>query len=549
MADIVLPDVLANLSARIKADPLFLKDKVAYQEVAQLYTDNLVAFGQVMRSAELGKDHIKDLKDQIKNDIKVQEHQTGKIPKPEPIRITDPEILRKALIIAEHGDPMKYFIFNAQRQHLGDIHCQKIMLLSVCSANSLTSSGIQPGFTGDSGSGKDDATMSIYTMVPDEYRFEGILTEKTLLYCPHLKPGMIIYSADVEYKTIVPIFKVSAGHFQVQTIQHTVSIEREYDEHIMPERQVFILTSVESVDNKEASNRQWPISTDAKEGHKKTVSTEISKRRARPELRFIEDEGTTIGKAIFQDIYDNGPFKVLIPQADNAEWLLPAQFRGQNQFWDLVDAFAILRWRQRDMNEDGWLLANDQDINDAIELMLCFKSGHVLDLTPAEIELVKTMSSGGKFTQAQIAETLKIGQPTVSARLKSIMGKTAIVLEYGDYNKTYGLTPDGIKALMNTEVGLINIKDLKSDTGEIIAPLSHCYRYIIGIPIGITINISNRIPITLLVYRGPECGKNNSCTLNLHDQSCKNCELEKYLFFPTGTTIIPIIDQNQQAAA
>ena len=51
--------------------------------------------------------------------------------------------MEKALSIAKHGDPMKFLIFNGQRQHLGDIPCQKVLILAICSANSLSSSGIQ----------------------------------------------------------------------------------------------------------------------------------------------------------------------------------------------------------------------------------------------------------------------------------------------------------------------------------------------------------------------------------------------------------------------
>lgn len=552
-------ELKAVIDIAAEEDPKIFFSKYLLGYLAEIY-DSIPKRWVVIKSLikATGKIDIKDLEHYVKAEdkklraVKRAERSAGctscgcSEPEPEPEPI-DPEITRKALLIAEHGDPMKYLIFNAQRQHLGDIHCQKVILLSICSASSLTSSGIQPGFTGDSGSGKDDATSSIYTMVPNEYRFKGSLSAKTLLYNEDIKPGMIIYSPDVQYETIIPIFKVSTGDFQHPTVHHTVSTDREYEMKTLAERQVFILTSVESVDNKEAANRQFPISTDSEEDHKKLVSKEISERRSRKELRFVEDEGTIIGKAIFQDIYDNGPFRVIIPQARNAEWLLPAEFRGQNQFWDLVDAFTVLRWRQRKF-EDGWLVADDQDVIDAIELMYCFKSGHILDLTPAEIELVQTMAAGGKFTQAAIAEALGISQPTVSLRLKSIMGKTGIVIEHGDYGtKRYGLTQDGINSLMNTDVGLVKVEGLKEDSVDFIGELLYCYRYVIGIPIDISINISNRIPSSLLICN-PEHSKNISCTINLHERSCDNCKCVKYLF-SADTPITAIIQPNQQVAA
>ena len=106
-------------------------------------------------------------------------------------------------------------------------------------------------------------------MVPDTFQFKGSLSAKTLLYNEGSKPGMIIYSPDVEYETIIPIYKIATGDFQSKTIHNTVDIKRKFERKILPERQVWLLTSVESVANQEAANRQFPISTDPKEAHKK----------------------------------------------------------------------------------------------------------------------------------------------------------------------------------------------------------------------------------------------------------------------------------------
>jgi DNA-binding CsgD family transcriptional regulator len=461
----------------------------------------------------------------------------------EAIESTD-VIMEKAIAIEERGDPMKFLIFNAQRQHLGDIPCQKIIILAICSANSLTSSGIQPGFTGESGSGKDDTVKSVYMMVPDAFRFKGSLSAKTLLYSK-VKPGSIIYSPDVEYDTIIPIFKIATGDFQDITTHKSVNIQRKFEELVLAPRQVWLLTSVESVANLEAANRQFPISTESSDTHKKIVSAEISRRRARPELRFEQDEAANIGKAIFQDIYNSGPFKVIIPQSEHAEWLLPAEFRGQNQFWDLVDAFTILRFRQRE-TKDGWLVADDRDITDAIDLMLNFRNAHTLNLTPAEVELVQSMAAGGIFTQAALSEMLNLGQPTISKRLESIMSKTSILVEVGNgLPKKYKLSEEGKNVILNSaDIGLIKIDGL-SATDEVMTSYSCDYAKVIGIPMHISININKRIPDSLCIY-GEKCKEcincnvfNNNTTMNDKIFTCPNHK----------SGIICITDQNQYAEA
>lgn len=461
----------------------------------------------------------------------------------EAIESTD-VIMEKAIAIEERGDPMKFLIFNAQRQHLGDIPCQKIIILAICSANSLTSSGIQPGFTGESGSGKDDTVKSVYMMVPDAFRFKGSLSAKTLLYSK-VNPGSIIYSPDVEYDTIIPIFKIATGDFQEITVHNTVNIQRQFERRELAPRQVWLLTSVESVANLEAANRQFPISTESNEDHKKIVSAEISRRRARPELRFEQDEVVNIGKAIFQDIYNSGPFKVIIPQSEHAEWLLPAEFRGQNQFWDLVDAFTILRFRQRE-TKDGWLVADDQDVTDAIDLMLNFRDAHTLNLTPAEVELVHAMVAGGYYTQASLSEALNRNQSTIAKRLSSIIKKTSIIVEMdGIFPKKYKLTEEGRKMILNSaDIGLITIDGLSTSDDDMHS-YACCYAKVIGIPMHISININKRIPDSLCIY-GEKCKEcinckvfNNNTTMNDKIFTCPDHK----------SGIICITDQKQYAEA
>lgn len=117
--------------------------------------------------------------------------------------------------------------------------------------------------------------------------------------------------------------------------------------------------------NDRAFDRQYPISTDSSPDHKKRVAREIADRRARPEKRFAEDEGVEVARAIIADMMDSGPFKVKIPQAERATWLKTSDFRGQEQFWDLVDALVVMRWRQHKRDSEGWLIAEDRDLIEA----------------------------------------------------------------------------------------------------------------------------------------------------------------------------------------
>lgn len=457
-------------------------------------------------------------------------------------------IREKALAIAERGDPFKFLVWQAQRNHLGDIEYQKVLIASIASAASVTSKGIQPGGNGEKGSGKSDACVAAYHLVPADRQLDGSLSPMSLFYLQatgRLKPGMVLFSDDVEYEPIIPIYKRSTARFQKGTTHHTVSggKTREAMELSIPPRLVWWLTAVETVANEQAFDRQYPISTDSRPEHKKMVCKEIAARRARKELQLAEDEGIFVAREILSDIFENGPFKVLVPHGEKAEWLNVSDFRGQEQFWDLVDALAILRWRQRELDPEGWLIADDQDIIEAKAILMGHKVAHASNLTEAEVKVVGALTDGLTHTQRELTEALNIAQSTLSDRLKSILAKSSAITEdYEGGRKSYAINPSfDLKAAYwdNLELIKLPIKGVEAYRSQQIA-LSGCYRYLIGIPIGIIINNSSRIPSSLSVNKEGSIEKWYPC------DDCGSCPLKVYLSSIHSPAKETDNDQNQQ---
>jgi len=129
--------------------------------------------------------------------------------------------------------------------------------------------------------------------------------------------------------------------------------------------------------------------------------------------------------------------------------------------------------------------------------MMAHKVAHFADLTGAEVKLVGVMQDGFPRTQKDLTELLGVAQNTISERLKSILSKSSIItedLEQG--RKLYRLNPNAdLNASYWQGVDLIDLGiDHKEAYRRQQIALSACYRYVIGIPIGININISNKIP-------------------------------------------------------
>lgn len=548
------------LKAALKADP---EDPAALEELSRL---SPIGAAKLLGEAKLPKGVTSALV--LKEADRLRKAQRAQ-PEAEEEPGPDPSTMEKALTIAKEGDPLRFLVWQAQRNHLGDINYQKVLICSIASAASLTSNGIQPGSTGDKGSGKSDACVAAYHLIPRDRILEGSLSPMSLLYLGRegrLKPGMVLFSDDVEYEPIVPIFKRSTSAFQ-RTVRHFTVLggkEKRAEVLEIPPRFVWWLTSVESVANDQAFDRQYPISTDSSPGHKKRVAAEIANRRSRRETKLAEDEGVLVARALLTDIFDNGPFKVVIPQAEGAEWVRSSDFRGQEQFWDLVDALTILRWRQRQMDRDGYLMAEDVDVLDAKELMMAHKQSHVLDLTEAEIALVGVLLDGLPRTQKELCEALGLSQSTVSTRLGTIMKKSpAITEDTHQGRKTYQINKEfDLSTGYWENLELIRFKhDLaKQASGGVIGGLSVCYRTLIGIPIGIVINNSDGIPGSLSVITGgvskAEClsclaGRVGEKACEIYSSAKRpitnqNQQQEKPIRTDNAPPIEPITCQNQQ---
>ena len=513
---------------KIKSDARALKDSAILATLTDLKSNDPIEFDltvdEIKRAHRgLKVDTIREMVDKYILESK----EARKAP-----RETSEAVKEKALAIAERGDPLRYLVWQAQRNHLGDIDYQKVLIASIASAASKKSNGIQPGGNGDKGSGKSDACESVYHLVPTDRRLDGSLSPMSLFYLQQtgrIQAGMVLHSDDVEYEPIIPIYKRSTAGFQKSTTHFSVTSgkNREAIELTIPPRIVWWLTSVESVANEQAFDRQYPISTDSSPGHKQRVANEIAARRARKELKLEEDEGIAVARAILADVFDNGPFMVVIPQAEKAKWLKVSDFRGQEQFWDMVDALVILRWRQRKRDQDGWLIADDQDLIEAKEIHSGHKAAHYADLTDAEVKIVGVMSDGMPRSQGQLTEALGVAQSTLSERLRSIMAKSPLITEeYEHGRKTYTINTKAEKLGGDYWNGLdlidLGISSKEAYRSQQIA-LSVCYRYVIGLPIGVVINNSKRIPTTLSVNK--EESTKRGCTCD----DCGRCPLKECL--------------------
>jgi hypothetical protein len=332
--------------------------------------------------------------------------------------------------IMERGNVLKFLVQQAQRNHIGDTDVIKHLIASIASTNSLTSKGIQPELNGEKGYGKTDAVKAVFHLVPPDWGLAASISAKALYYYENLKTGSIIFSDDVEWSDdLIATVKRSMGNFQEPQVHFTLDTQRRPLPKTMPARLVWWLSSVESVANDQLKDRQYSLDIDEDKDHIDKVSDRLREIRGEKVVRFAVDWRIAVARHIIQDIKEHESFKVVIDCAKAAKWHLKGDHRTQNKFWDLVEAFAILRFKQRIIDPDGWLHTLREDFEEARTIFMRRKSSHTTHLTNAQARTVgAVITLGEDATQAQIAEHLGISFVAVSKSLAAIEANTKYIV-------------------------------------------------------------------------------------------------------------------------
>ena len=127
------------------------------------------------------------------------------------------------------------------------------------------------------------------------------------------------------------------------------------------------LTSADGAPDDQIESRQYPVDVETSPRHAEAVRASIFVRRASRNAKLAEDLGILIARYILGEIRQNGPFSVQIPFASWIDYRVSHDYRGQQQFLDLIDALAVLNFRQRN-SVDGWLQATYEDYQEALQI-------------------------------------------------------------------------------------------------------------------------------------------------------------------------------------
>jgi len=426
-------EILKDLPVMVGEDPKAINNPEILQALANLKVLDPIAYGILIDGLKLPRTAKTEAKKIIEGLASRWKTESVDVKDEAPI---PKKVVRVGDNIMQRCDVVKFLTHQAQRNHIGDKEVIEHLLASIASTNSLTSAGIQPAISGERGIGKTDAAMATFHIVPPEWKVDTSISSKTPYYI-EWKDGLIVFSDDVEWSPeLIHTLKRAMGRFQTKQTHTSLDKDLNPVAHEMACRVAWWLSSVDSVANEQLIDRQYSLDVDDSPKHAEEVSKFIKGRRAKKTVAYAVDWKIEVARYIIGKIKDHAPFRVIIPCADKAEWFLVKDHRTQKKFWDLVEAFAILRYEQRYIDAEGWLYATKQDFLDAKELFMKRKVSHKTKLTNAQKRVVSAISSLGDATQANIAQKTGMSQQAVSSHLKAIMENTPFVTsERGDHGE------------------------------------------------------------------------------------------------------------------
>ncbi|MGB3908247.1 MAG: hypothetical protein WBL02_07435 [Methanomethylovorans sp.] len=412
LEDIESPEVKEVLEKSRKAKEQFMQ----YKDLSPLERE--IACNEVWRSQDLDMRKAGKAYKEVFPDNKKEEE--NDILEPVPAHIKE-----RAREIAEKENTLEYILKAHQCLHVGDIGYATTLLLSCTNQSSLNSEGLQPKGSGSSGKGKSHCTKAMAHLIPRDWILTASLSNKAIYYMEgRIKPGMVLYCDDVTLsEEMEGVIKRSTTFYQTGDTYITMDKNRETMALTIPARLVWWLNSVDDEQSLQLLNRTFGAEVDESAEQDDAVALRELELAEAGTAGMPETDDILICREIIRDIKEN-KYIVKIPYARNIVWKDKANRRNLPIFLDLVRAFAILRHRQRDRDQDGALMADMQDFVDAKILYTSRQEAQGTKLTASERKLCGFLrKNANEMSYHLLADVMKVGESRIT---QILMGRKDI---------------------------------------------------------------------------------------------------------------------------
>lgn len=308
----------------------------------------------------------------------------------------DVETKEKALDILQNGDPIQYVLDAWNKIHVSDMSFGFTLMCSSLSASIVNSDGIQINFNGDSGGGKSHACRSMLHLIPKKYWSKKSLSNKALFYTNSIKPGMILFSDDVDMSDdLKTVYKNSVSDFQEEVEHETVDIQRKAVTLSVPSQITWWLTSVTDPGNNEIERRNLKIVIDVNPKRYDSISERLRLRKCQGEAKYPEYPEVIICRAIFDNI-KSGKDRIVIPY--RIKFSDKVGLDTQNIIYEMIFSTTLINKYKRQKTEDGAIISTSEDFELVIDHFSHISDTQVSKLTKGELQVALYMKAQAKMS-------------------------------------------------------------------------------------------------------------------------------------------------------
>ena len=349
-----------------------------------------------------------------KKERKEEKQSTDVIEVPEHIRKAADDILMKTNVI-------DYMIAVHNTMHVGDEKLAQALLMSIAIQSVRNSEGIHPKVSGGSGTGKSHCCEAMVHLIPDEYKYEGSLSTKSIYYM-NLNPGTVVFSDDVDMnEDFESVIKRATTKFQDGDV-HTTIINQETNVFKIPARIVWWLTSVDDDQSVQLLNRTFGGTVNDSKEQDDAVA-EFQLRQAKYGIMsFPENDDIEICREIIRQIKTK-LFLVRIPFSDRIIWNDKSNRRNLPIFLDIIKAMTVLRFMQRELDDDNYIISDIQDYENAKELYFDRAKMQGFKLTATELKLVAILNEAGECDTKTLQDRMGLSRTRIRTLLHGKPGK------------------------------------------------------------------------------------------------------------------------------
>lgn len=407
---------------------------------------------------------IADAKGEAKAERVDRERQTAANHAAAVFKETDKAIEKKALEdearrILTSGAPIDYHRNAFAALHSGDREIGDVWLMAGMTQAAVTTTGIQPGFSGRKGAGKSSGTRAALHLHPPEYVIDGSFSNKALLYDGSIPAGTIFYSDDtyLQPETASMIKRAMTG-FQSGIEHRTVnkSAGSNVSQRLtIPARCLFAFSAVYDTGDDEIQDRQYLISLAPTDEDDKRFLDFLKERLGAGREEYPVTREVLVCREMIRQVKSH-TFRVRIPFVDRIAFAVPGAKRDILMFFDFLMASAVLHYLQREhaAGPDGIITvdAAEADFHNAVTIFQASEQTRAYKIGKPERALLQWL--GENSTRAEGIEESKV------------------IREYGGCNKInratirrllYGRDSNG--GLVNKVPGVDKVQEVRQAAG------------------------------------------------------------------------------------